>query len=196
MTVVLISGSFSLSGQPRLRRLAWTLAAVAIFSHWLCNFASDPRLPMHLVLARLWLIWAYACTILFLVLIAGGVLFQLGLGRRVTSYHIQGAVAVYLLLGLIWGFGYALVELGQPGAFELPATPAGSGDMEVRQYDLRNLVYFSFVTLTTLGYGDISPASAGAQTLVTLEALAGQLYLVIMIARLVALQIAHSERES
>lgn len=66
--------------------------------------------------------------------------------------------------------------------------------MESQQNDLRHLVYFSFVTLTTLGYGDISPASFGARTLVTLEALVGQLYLVILIARLVSLEVAYSGR--
>ncbi len=82
------------------------------------------------------------------------------------------------------------------GAFVLPEMTEAFGYMEGRQHDLRNLVYFSFVTLTTLGYGDISPVSASARTLVTVEALVGQLYLVILIARLVSLEIAHSGRAS
>ncbi len=112
----------------------------------------------------------------------------------VTARHIQGAIAVYLMMGLIWGLAYGVVELVQPGAFDLPEMAQVGGHIEARQHDLRNLVYFSFVTLTTLGYGDISPANAGARNLVIHEALTGQLYLVILIARLVSLEIAHSGR--
>ena len=116
-------------------------------------------------------------------------------GSRVTSHHIQGAVAVYLMLGLIWGFVYSLVELRQPGSFNLPEaavgeTPANPGE------NIQELLYFSFVTLTTLGYGDVSPVGSSARTLAILEALVGQLYLVILIARLVSLRVAPSDRET
>lgn len=108
----------------------------------------------------------------------------------ITTHRIQGAIAVYLMLGLIWAFAYSLVELQVPGSFQLPAAAAANGTTGMRSF-----VYFSFVTLTTLGYGDVIPLSSGARTLATLEALAGQLYLAVLVARLVALQIAHSRRE-
>ena len=186
LTLVLLSGSFSFSGRPGLRRLAVILAIFALASHWLCNVAEIHGL----------LIWAYVSTILFLALTAGGVLTRVVGGDRVTPHHIQGAVAVYLMLGLIWACAYAVVEMRQPGAFNLPDMAEAGGVMESQQNDLRHLVYFSFVTLTTLGYGDISPTSASARTLVTLEALVGQLYLVILIARLVSLEVAYSGREA
>lgn len=56
------------------------------------------------------------------------------------------------------------------------------------------MIYYSFVTLTTLGYGDIVPVSPSARSLATLEALTGQLYLTVLVARLVGLQITHSAR--
>lgn len=186
LTLVLLSGSFSFSGRPRLRRLAVILAIFALASHWLCHVGEIHGL----------LIWAYTSTILFLALTAGGVLTRVVGGDRVTPHHIQGAVAVYLMFGLIWACAYAVVEMRQPGAFNLPHMAEAGGVMESQQNDLRHLVYFSFVTLTTLGYGDISPASFGARTLVTLEALVGQLYLVILIARLVSLEVAYSGRGS
>ena len=91
---------------------------------------------------------------------------------------------------MIWAFGYGLVELHEPGSFDLPAIvgePAGA------DRHMASFVYFSFVTLTTLGYGDVTPVGSAARTLALLEALVGQLFLAILVARLVALQIAHGD---
>jgi hypothetical protein len=104
---------------------------------------------------------------------------------RVTVQHVQGAIAAYLMLGLIWGFAYSLVELNRPGAFYLPERAAAEAPEESDD-PMRELVYFSFVTLTTLGYGDVTPRSVSARNLAILEALVGQLFLVTLIARLVS----------
>jgi hypothetical protein len=100
----------------------------------------------------------------------------------VTFHRVQGSVAVYLLLGLAWAHAYFLVALIHPGAFNTP--PAADGINEMPQF-----VYYSFVTLTTVGYGDITPIHPFARSLATLEALVGQLYPAILIARLVSLEI-------
>src|SRR5262249_31801242 len=94
--------------------------------------------------------------------------------------RVQGSVAVYLLLGLFWAVSYQLVELLQPGSFSIGARKSG--------IDLQQLGYFSFTTLTTLGLGDILPVSPLARSLVALEALVGQLFPVILIARLVTME--------
>jgi hypothetical protein len=96
----------------------------------------------------------------------------------VTADRIMGAVALYLLLGLGWAVAYDLVALHVPGAFNV------SGAERVGP---QRWVYFSFVTLTTVGYGDITPVARAAQSLATLEALVGQLYPAIILARLVSL---------
>ncbi len=101
---------------------------------------------------------------------------QLLIRGREPLQRIAGAVAIYLLLGLIWARLYQVVELVSPGAFRVPEGESVNG---------ASLTYFSFVTLATLGYGDISPVNIVARDLAVLEAIMGQLYLVILISRLV-----------
>jgi hypothetical protein len=98
----------------------------------------------------------------------------------VTSQRIMGAVAVYLLLGLGWEQAYELLYLLRPESFG--GVDASTGP--------EAWTYFSFVTLTTVGYGDIVPVSPLARSLAISESLSGQIYLAVMLARLVALQIA------
>lgn len=99
--------------------------------------------------------------------------------RRVTWDQIQGAVCAYLLVGVTWGLLYEWILLLDPQAFQgvgLQSVGSSGGPM----------IYFSFVTLTTLGYGDITPVSHSARTLAWLEAVFGQIYLVVLVARLVS----------
>ena len=97
------------------------------------------------------------------------------------------------MLGLIWVFAYFAVELVSPGALALKMT----FDLEqhLPREMLAELIYFSFVTLTTLGYGDISPVSSLARSLTITEALIGQVFLAVVIARLVGLQISSGIKE-
>jgi hypothetical protein len=97
---------------------------------------------------------------------------------------IAAAIVVYMFLGLLWTGAYSTLELLQPGAFAIPAGFSGPAT--------RHLGFFSFTTLTTLGYGDVTPVSPMAQSLATLEALIGQIYLAVLIARLVGIHTARS----
>lgn len=96
-------------------------------------------------------------------------------GQTLLRYRIAGAVAVYLIFGVLWARLYEMVYLLNPAAFSLN-----------EQINLFSLMYFSFVTLMTLGYGDIVPLSMAARSLAILEGLAGQLYMVILISSLVS----------
>jgi hypothetical protein len=107
----------------------------------------------------------------------------------VTGHRIRGAIVVYLLLGGLWAQLYQIVALTIPQAFRLPEGMAG-GDPDVLQ---RMMTYYSFITLTTTGYGDITPVQPVARTLAMLEALVGQLYPAITLARLVSLGIMHQK---
>jgi hypothetical protein len=100
---------------------------------------------------------------------------------EVTVDTIAAAACVYTLFALIWAGLYGLLEFFHPGSFLIPAVWRISGDPQAA------LVYFSFVTLTTVGYGDITPQWPGAGGLAASEALVGQLYLAITIARLVGM---------
>lgn len=101
--------------------------------------------------------------------------------------RIIGAVSIYFVLGFVFAAVFSLLETFQPGAFGLTVTSEGVGS---HQDTFSELMYFSNVTLTTLGYGDIQPVSRPARTLATLEAMTGQLYLAIVMARLVGLYIS------
>ena len=121
----------------------------------------------------------------FLVLLISLILGQCLRHGPTTSHRIMGAVAAYLLIGMVWFMAYYLVALWIPGAFSVQGsfTP---GDRESFQ---SQLFYFSFVTLTTLGYGDIVAVHPMARMLVILEGVTGQLFPAILIARLVSLHV-------
>ena len=104
--------------------------------------------------------------------------------REVTRDLIVGAAVVYLLMALMWMFIFVVVETLHPGSFNIPEGP----NMEATRYFL----YYSFVTLTTLGYGDITPATGLARSLCILEAVIGQLYLVVQVAWLVGVHVSQS----
>jgi voltage-gated potassium channel len=113
---------------------------------------------------------------------------------------ILGACSMFLVLGLTWYGIFMLIELAEPGSFafaEAHASDVWQGSDEQSRYGRSvvardQLFYFTFVTVTTHGFGDVLPVSALARTYTTLAAVFGQLFLAIMIARLVGIHIAHS----
>ena len=103
---------------------------------------------------------------------------------EVTRDLITGAAVVYLFMALMWTFIFVVVETLHPGSFNLPE---GQGLEATRHF-----LYYSFVTLTTLGYGDITPITPLARSLCILEAVIGQLYLVVQVAWLVGVHVSQS----
>ena len=108
-------------------------------------------------------------------------------GPKIDVNKIVGSVTIYLLIGIIWALLYALVEEFFTGSFS-GADLANDGNQ------FWDLIYFSFVTLATLGYGDILPVNTYARTLAYMEAIAGQFYIAILVASLVGAHL--SERLS
>lgn len=102
--------------------------------------------------------------------------------EKVVADTLFGAACAYLLLGLVWTLGYTLLERLQPGSFSVPGAPTAPSTPMVFDF-----LYFSFVTLTTLGYGDITPLTGGARSLSILEAITGVLFVALLIARLVSM---------
>ena len=134
--------------------------------------------------------WVQASTLLALVLLLVIVVAQTFRSGPITVHRIMGGVAAYLLLGAIWAEAYALVEMLYPGSFQGPVHVADGP---------RAWLYFSFVTLATVGYGDVLPVHPLARSLAMLEAVTGSLFLTILLARLVTLatmsgQTGHSNR--
>jgi voltage-gated potassium channel len=122
-----------------------------------------------------------ACAILISLLYCCFVLCRaLLLADEVSGNEIAGSLSLYLLLGFVWSYAYVLLELFRPDSFDLGLVgrPVGS-----------RLVYFSFVTLTTLGYGDITPLTPFARMLTILEAISGQLYVAVVVSYLLSIHI-------
>jgi hypothetical protein len=151
------------------------LAIVAIAADWLHVLAR----PSGVLPA------AIAVRAVFFFYVGAVVLRSVVRQRAVTGDTIAGAACGYLFIGFMWAMLYALLDHFVPGSLYFPEAwthmPSGG---EMARY-----VYFSFVTLTTLGYGDIVPRTADASGLVVAEAVVGQLYLTILIARLVGLHL-------
>ena len=104
--------------------------------------------------------------------------------RRVDSEIIYGALAVYLIIGVAFAFAYQLFGFVSSDAFN--TTGLLDGDALAV---FEGFLYFSFVTMTTLGFGDITPRTPQAGAFVTAQAIIGQMYLAVLVARLVSLQI-------
>ena len=110
-------------------------------------------------------------------------------GNRINLNMIMGSICVYILVGISWSIFYFFVSVIHPGAFN-GVTVIGA---KQQFYDL---LYYSFVTLSTLGYGDITPVTPIARTLAYIEALFGQFYIAILVASFVGMHISRSSKES
>ena len=119
----------------------------------------------------------------FLIVAISHTFRQVVFGTELNLNRLVGAICVFLLLGAIWSFAYSLLELAMPGSFN------GVGDVLGPGAD-SSWLYFSFVTLTTLGYGDITPVTATARTLSYMQAVAGQFYIAVLVAGLVSAYIS------
>jgi voltage-gated potassium channel Kch len=135
--------------------------------------------------------WNAFFSALFCVILAVVVLLQVFREGPITSQRVQGAVAVYLLLGLAWAFVYEAIALRWPQSF----APVVTGGANPGEHLTSRFVYFSFITLTTVGYGDITAVHPVARALATAEALTGQLFPAILLARLVSMELYYRQAE-
>lgn len=106
--------------------------------------------------------------------------------RHANLSTIYGAMCAYLMMGKSWTYVYLAIEAWQPGSFIFSDELRILGELNYHQL-IAEMEYFSYVTLTTLGYGDITPILPAARSVTILEAILGQLYLTIVLARLVGL---------
>ena len=175
LSLILITGTITVSRSRIFRTLvlSWGLLTfVFLWTRYLFPYQA--------------LVFVTNClSLVFQVLLTFLILSQIFREGPTTSYRIMGAVAAYVLLGVIWSLAYYLIALRMPEAFSVQGLFT-LGDGEALQ---SHLFYFSFVTLTTLGYGDIVAVHPMARMLVILEGVTGQLFPVILISRLVSLHV-------
>jgi hypothetical protein len=170
-SALLVAGAFTAAESRRVRFTVVTLTVVALLVRWTDAMAPSDTLA----------IGGEASTLVMFLLFALIVAARAYRSGPVTHYRIQGAVAVLLLLGLVWAHAYELLYLIHPDAFS-GAVGNAPGAL--------TWIYYSFVTLTTMGYGDITPVHPIARSLAISEALAGQLYIAVTLARLMALHVS------
>ena len=174
ITVIFLSSIYAVSQKGQSFRIAVGLLLPVIAAIWLTYFVHIPYLSLV----------GDCCSILFFAFTIIIILSSLFREDEVTLDVIYGSVAVFLLMALMWTFIFDVIEYLQPGSFLVTASPSQGSRI--------HFVYYSFVTITTVGYGDILPVSMTARAFSIIEMLVGQIYLVVLVARLVGINIAQS----
>jgi len=131
---------------------------------------------------------SYATMMIFFLYLQLLIIKQMIHAHKVDTNMIFGAMNIYMVAGLIWAYAFILLNHFDAAAFHMPSYEVLSKEVEL-------FTYYSFTTLTTLGYGDIVAQSAQARMLSVLEAVFGQLYLAIVIAKLVSTSWKYSEEK-
>jgi hypothetical protein len=173
VTLILISGVYAVSEKKSVFILALALALPTVAGSWSVHFLESPA--FHLM--------GKISGALFFAFTAITLMSHLFKAKDITSDTIIGAICVYFLIGLMWAYVYAILEIFHPGTFY--SSQGGSLGSQL-------FTYYSFVTITTLGYGDITPLTSQARSLSLIEAAFGQIYLAVVIARLVGIHITQS----
>ena len=172
LSVVLLSAVLAVADRKGVFFIALVLAIPAIAGRWISHFRPDLVPPPVFLVAGLALIAFVVANLLRFVLHA----------PSVNTEVLCASISAYLMLGLLWTVAYWLVAQVTPNAF---AFNTATGTRE--SMGGFNAFYFSFITLSTVGYGDIAPVSRIARWLAATEAMTGLLYVTVLIARLVSL---------
>jgi len=171
-TVVMCMGVLAVGARRRTLIIAIILVLPAVVGNWVHHLWHESY-PMEAVVAA---------RLVFLAFVVGRLLMFILRAPRVNSEVLCAGISIYLLLGLLWAIGYTLVALHDVNAFAF-SVPASSPH-EMTRF---TAFYYSFMTLTTVGYGDITPVSNVARMLAIMESMSGTLFVGVLIARLVSL---------
>ena len=179
-TLVLVTAVYAVSQSRRQLVSAALLALPMLVAMWATRLVEIPHLRN----------WGLAFGTIFVLYVLIVIIGHIARCRRIERDLLYGAIVVYLLMGLMWTFAFELLEGLTPGAFQFPENAIAE--------DPYRFVYFSFVTLATLGYGDMIPATPLAGALTILEAVIAQMYLVVGVGWLVGIYISQemAARES
>jgi len=170
ITAVLLSAVVVVGAGRRTRLIAILLAVPSVLGRWIDHFYPSFPDPIYLVGSLLFVSFVVVQMLRFTLK-----------APRVDVAVLCAAIANFLMLGLIWIFAYQLVALLDPNSFNFASNPGA------KAMDGATAFYFSFVTLSTVGYGDIVPVSSVARMLAILEAIVGMFYMTVLVARLVAM---------
>ncbi len=183
---LLLSAVYALDPSKRSRRVALCLLTPALIFEAATVWVTSKSLVLT----------EYFFSTLFLAYMIVIILKVIFEQKYVTANMIYAALCAYFLMGMLWSAIYSAIGVLDPQAFRYPhmAESASASWLTGTTISAMSL-YYSFVTMTTLGYGDVTPLSSAARSLSSLQAVTGQLYLAVLVARLVGLHIAHASRE-
>ena len=180
LTFALLSAVLAIAGRGPILVTGVCLAVPTLAGRWIHLYRPDLLPPEVFLIGAIVLVVFVIYHLLLFVLKAAAV----------NTEVLCASISAYLLLGLVWTFAYWLIAELIPGAFALNAAAGPNASMKSF-----NGVYFSFITLSTVGYGDITPVANVAKMLAAMEGITGVLYVAVLIARLVSIQAAYRPRE-
>jgi hypothetical protein len=166
VTLIILTATVAAYGHGKHFVYVLCLGFIALILEWICVASDSLTLKFWSDVSNI-ILWVYVISLLLQYVLSPG---------PVTVDEISGSISIYLLLGIVWGLIHAAVETFFPGSYS---------NLEDPEHLRIDTLYFSFVTLTTLGYGDIAPLESRSKMLSILEATMGVMYLAVMIARLV-----------
>ena len=181
ISLVLFFAVYAINFRSKLFKYVQILMGITLFIYWLSifNIVAFSNIASKMII------------IVYLALLIYSFSKYVFKARKVTTRLISAALCLYLLMGALWGFAYDLLDTVVPGSYKGDIL-AGAVDIPTR---LQHFEYFSFVTLTTLGYGDILPQTEGAAALCQTEAIIGQFFMAVLVARLVGIQVSQEISE-
>jgi voltage-gated potassium channel len=173
LSLIIIVGVSSLEFNKKTMKILSYFGAISLLLIWINNILGGDTIKMITNVALV-------CFIIFITL---NMIIYIAKSRKVTSVIILNAINSYLLMGLIGSYLFAITELVHHYilGYTTRAIQFASGSGS----EFHDFIYFSFVTMTTLGYGDITPVSSLAKSITLLVSISGQLYLTILVATLV-----------
>ena len=178
LSLTLILGCFAISKKRVVPFIASFFALPMLMSVWVHLSGKS---------TVIWLLIGKCSGIIFYAIIIGVIIAFIFSARKVDTEVIAAALVVYLFIGVMVGIAYSIIEMLQPGSFNMTSSNNSGASAD--------FIYYSFITLTTVGYGDITPVSGFARSLSMLEGIIGQSYMAVLVARLVGMQVAFSEQQ-
>ncbi len=171
LSLLMISGVIATRRSLALKIFVGSLTIAGLIFHWTNVYVLSQRHPVLDAVLLMCCLFAFVIVTLMQVFRPG----------TMNLHRVFGAIAAYLLIGLMWGYAYCLTDLNVPGSVRFIGSFA-DGEAPMARY-----VYFSFTTLTSVGYGDVLPVHQLSRTLAVSEALIGQLYPAVLIAGLLGM---------
>jgi Ion channel len=177
LAVILVSSAVT-AGRSHTHRVIGVILAILLLGLQIGWLESHNKIVEAIAAGVLAIFFLYTSLLIFRHVLSFGPVF---------AHRVHAALSVYILLALAWACIYGLIEIVSPGAFSLGATSTDTSAQAQGAYLLADMIHFSIATLTSTGYGDITPVSPLARSMSQLEQLAGVFYIAVLISRLIGL---------